>query len=134
MAPTTAEPVTPISAAPKGTEAGVKKPTQKKKAKNNGFRNQNSRKALRKMHAFCASLPPIYPVTTRVPVLADDGAQSRHTVMSTRTWLLASSRRCWTSLYVCALLAAWELCDFGSEVWLTRLQWKESPENPKNSA
>ncbi|KAF1365223.1 hypothetical protein EJ07DRAFT_171124 [Lizonia empirigonia] len=34
------------------TDAGVKKPVQKKKVKNNGFKNNNARQALRKMHVF----------------------------------------------------------------------------------
>jgi hypothetical protein len=43
----------------KGTNAGVKKPAQKKKSKNNGSRhNQKAKLALQKMHAFCTSQSP----------------------------------------------------------------------------
>ena len=45
----------------KGTNAGVKKPAQKKKSKNNGSKhNQKAKLALQKMHAFCASQSPSY--------------------------------------------------------------------------
>lgn len=53
MSPNTTSPAPIDDAALKGTDAGVKKPAQKKKTKNNGFKNKNARVALRKMHAFC---------------------------------------------------------------------------------
>lgn len=43
-------------AALKSTDARVTKPMQKKKVKSNGFKNNNARVALRKMHVFCESI------------------------------------------------------------------------------
>lgn len=55
MPPATTLPTPIDDAVLKTTNTGVKKPAQKKKTKNNGFKNRNARMALQKMHAFCES-------------------------------------------------------------------------------
>jgi hypothetical protein len=55
MAPTTTSPAVVDDSALKDTNAGVKKPAQKKK-KSTGYKSQKSKLALQKMQVFCALL------------------------------------------------------------------------------